>query len=114
LAYAPGGKTLALALGGGVQLWDVAKGRPRGERADHRDLVRAVAFSPEGGRLLTAGWDGEARLYAADPATGAVLRQAGVYDWKVGRLFDVAISPDGTLAAAGGNEAPYLVVWDVE
>jgi WD40 repeat protein len=114
LAYAPNGKTLAVGLGSGLQLWDLTKGKLRGELTDPPELVSGVAFSPEGGRLLTCGWDGVARLYAFDAASGVVLREVGRYDWKVGRLFDVAISPDGTLAAAGGNEAPYLVVWDVE
>lgn len=111
IAYSPDGKTLALGLGGGVQLWDVRGGERLGEWADHVDVVTGVAYSPDGGRLLTCGLDGIARLYAAG---GGGLRELGRYDWKLGPLWAVAISPDGTLAAAGGNEPPYLVVWDVE
>lgn len=111
LAYSPDGQTLALAVGGGVQLWDVADGERLGEWADHDDVVTGVAFSPDGNRLLTCAGDGIARLYAV---AGAALREVGRYDWKLGPLCAVAISPDGTLAAAGGSDPPYLVVWDVE
>ena len=38
----------------------------------------------------------------------------GCYDWRIGRLFDVAISPDSTLAVAGGDEGDFVVAWDIE
>lgn len=114
LAFAPRGRTLALALSGGLQLWDLASGRLLAHRRDHQDVVSGVAFSADGTRLLTCGWDQTARLYSFDPAQGEIIQPIATYDWKIGRLYDVALSPDGTLAAAAGNEGDYLVVWDVE
>jgi hypothetical protein len=41
-----------------------------------------------------------------------VGRLVGEYNWKLSKLFDVALSPDGTLAAVGGHDG--VALWDVE
>jgi WD40 repeat protein len=114
LSYFPHGRILALALGGSLQMWDAEEARLLRRIDDHEDVVSGVAFSPDGTRLLSCSWDQTARLYEVDPFTARVVRTIDTYDWNLGRLFDVAFSPDGTLAAAGGNAGAYLVVWDVE
>ena len=50
-------------------------------------------------------------LYEVDNGLAPLLES---YDWKISRLFKVVFSPDGTLAAVGGDRADYLVAWDVE
>jgi WD40 repeat protein len=112
LTFLSDGRTLALALGAGVQLWDVESRRLVGELAGHSDVVSGIACSPDGQRLATASWDGTARLY--DTSGPGLPRQVGVYAWRLGRLMDVAFSPDSTLAAVGGTENGSLLVWDVE
>ena len=81
---------------------------------DHDDVTTGVAISPDGSRLLTCSWDRTARVYEFDPAVPQAGALVGCYDWRVGRLFDVAISPDSTLAVAGGDEGDYVVAWDIE
>ncbi len=114
LAFSPDGRTLAAALSGGVQLWDTATHSLLDEWKDHDDCVTGITISPDGSRLLTCSWDHIARLYQFDLAGGKRGPLVGCYDWNVGRLFDVAISPDSTLAVAGGDAGEYLVAWDVE
>jgi hypothetical protein len=72
----------------------------------HSDGVRAVAFAPRGGKLVSAGDDGVVRLWSLeDPMSSRVLmRREGI---GVRRLvFDAA----GHLA--GGTTAGRVWVWD--
>jgi WD40 repeat protein len=114
LSYSPDGRTLAAALAGGVQLWDATAQRFLQEWRDHDDVTTGIAISPDGTRLLTCSRDRTARLYEFDLLGQRRGAFVGCYDWGLGRLFDVAISPDSTLAVAGGDEGDYVVAWDIE
>lgn len=86
-----------------------------GEAADPvqiRDTSRryfsAAAFHPSGRYLFAARMD--ATVHVFDTAGwGCRVR----YDWGIGPLRAVAVSPDGALAAAGGSRGE-VVVWDVD
>ncbi len=73
----------------------------------HTDAVTSVAISPDGQTLLTASWDGSARLW--DVQTGKELRLLGAYLAIQGAVF----SPDGRFFVSWGS-GPIVRLWDME
>jgi WD40 repeat protein len=77
-------------------------------RNDNRKEFTGLAFHPSGRYLAATSNDATVKLY--DTATWKVAQS---FNWDIGRLRSVAFSPDGMLAAAGGDKGK-IVVWDVD
>jgi WD40 repeat protein len=103
LAYAPDGKTLVTVRGPVIRRWDPATGKERGlEFEGHQSGVSAVALSPDGKLLASAGE--KVRVWET---TGKPVRTLDV------SAAALAISPDGkTLATAGRDRVIHL--WELE
>jgi WD40 repeat protein len=110
LRFTPDGEYLFAALGAGVRWWKVdGSKRPRsGLIEGHADVVSCLALTPDGRTLLSASWDGVVRCW--DAVTGT---QKCAWDWGTGKLFHVAVSPDGLTAVAGGLKSDF-VMWDLD
>ncbi len=108
LAIAPDGERVAFAVWNAVMVFRLAD-RTR-ETTLHwgKYSVTAVAFTPDGRSLLTAGADGTVRFW--DVSTWRETRRL---DWEIGNIQAVAFSPDGLTCAAGGKNG-RVVVWDVD
>lgn len=74
----------------------------------HGAAVDALAFGPDGRRLLTASRDGNARVW--DLATGTPLSGHLPHD---GPVRSVAFHPDGKAFATAGDDGT-LRLWDVD
>jgi WD40 repeat protein len=61
--FAPDGRTLAVAVGRAVQLWDVATGKRLASREGHEGKVICLVFAPDGTRLASGGYDTTVRLW---------------------------------------------------
>ena len=103
IAISPDAKWLAVASGvpglnGVAVLFDLDSGdRVREFSQGHRDALYGVAFSPDGQRLGTAGYDRLIQLW--DAKTGKLLNTLKGHN---GAVYGIAFSPDGKILAAGG------------
>jgi WD40 repeat protein len=118
LAVSPDGKTLAVAEwnftpGRGylhdlapIRLLDLATGREVRRLRGHRGGVSDLAFSPDGGTIVSFGFDGTFRRW--DARTGAEREPPTGHQAPVRA---VAFSPDGKLLASCGDDHTVRL-WD--
>jgi WD40 repeat protein/tetratricopeptide (TPR) repeat protein len=102
--FSPNGKTVVVGTRGvGTHVWDVETGKPVCEPLPHPHVM-AVAFSPDGKTILTAGEtdhrnQGEVRMWEA--ATG---RPVGRPLPHKGPVYALAVSPDGRTVLTGSTD----------
>lgn len=109
MAVHPSGRYLAHADGPRVAFRALAAGTaaPAPFELPGADDCTAVAFDPAGRHLLAA--DAGGAVTAFDTATG---RAARTLAWDLGPLAALAVTPDGTRAAAVAER--NVVVWDAD
>jgi len=91
-----------------IRFWSASTGGAIGALHGHVGSIHALAFSPDGTRLASAGADRIVRIW--DRADGEVR---GALEAHSNSVFALAFSPDGTrLSSAGADKS--IRFWDVE
>lgn len=106
IAFSPDGSLLASA----EAIWDVESKEKIQPLEQNPVAPGHVAFSPDGAQLIIAGFHQTVKLL--DVATGKVQINFDPPQGVLG-VFNIEFSPDGKLAAAGGNQG-ILSMWDVQ
>lgn len=117
VAWSPTDSILASAHADGyVRLWDTGSMTLITE-LKHEDIVRSVAFSPDGAIVAaatgTVPFHGEEVVNSIqlwDVQTG--LQVLDIRD-VAGAVYTVAFSPDGNTLASGGYDR-MITIWDIE
>jgi WD40 repeat protein len=106
LAYNPDGSRLVTGDRNLVKIWDAATGVAIDTFSGHTGEVWAVAYSPNGERIASAGVDATARIW--DAATGEPMIILAGHEAEIEGL---AFSPDGDRLATASDDGT-IKVWN--
>ncbi len=95
------------AIEGEVRQWNVAEGKVARTFSGHRDVIYALALSPDGKTLATGSYDQKIKLW--NVADGKERKTLSGHN---GAVFGVAFRPDGKLLASASADRT-VKLWDV-
>jgi YVTN family beta-propeller protein len=111
LAFSPDGRVLAASpsfFGSttAIRLFSTTDGRETGILKGHLSWVPGLVFSPDGGRLISAGADQTIRIWDV-----AGLRELKSLRGHLSEIFSIALTPDGKTIISGCKDGT-LFGWD--
>ena len=101
---------------GAIEIWNARTGEIQHELWGQRSYVWAVAWSPDGSRIVTGGGEGAAQVWEVGTAESREIMSLTSQE-TTGGITDVTFSPDGSRwPAPAARQARAIVrskVWDV-
>jgi WD40 repeat protein len=111
-AFSRDGHTVAVGESAGypvdITLFDVETGAVRSRLTGHLSGINALAYSPDGRTLASAGVDRSIMLWDLATATEKTCKKAGV-----GCVKSISFSRDGAWLAFAGNDSS-IQIWDLK
>jgi WD40 repeat protein len=108
VAFSPDGQLIAVTDGSMLQVWNLeSKQRVVALQAGKQHLT-GLAFDPDGRYIATVSNDHLTRLWEV-----GTWGEPKTFEWKVGKLREVAFAPDGATAAVASDKG-QIVLFDVD
>jgi WD40 repeat protein len=108
VAFSPDGKVVAGNYGPVLGVVSVADGKEVARLKVGTKHIAGFCFTRDGSKIVVVSHDPRVRVFDA-----RTWKETAGYEWKVGKLCCVAVSPDGLRMAAGSGTGK-VVVWDVD
>lgn len=108
LAFSPDGATLAGVYGPHLRVWDVGTAINVAVRTVGKKHFKDVVFTHDGRQIVTVHNDESVRIWEAP-----TWHEVAGFDWKIGKLGALAVSPDG-LCIAAGSSTGKVIIWDTD
>lgn len=105
IAFSPEGQFIAGFVDNDVKVWDIAANQIISTLSAHTQLVRSIAFSPDGRLLATGGEDLRINVWKFQESV--LIAQFDMTYWFPGTL---AFMPDSRVLASGNGTTQF---WDV-
>jgi WD40 repeat protein len=106
IAFSPDGDYLAGIYGAYLRVWDIKTASEVAVRTVGKKHFKDLLFTPDGQQIVGVNNDETVRVWGSP-----TWNEVRGFNWKIGKLGSLAITPDGCCIAAGGSTGK-VVIWD--
>lgn len=109
VAFSPCGLLASTSYSGDIKLWNVESGKCLRTFQGYSNVICALAFSPNGKKLVHGNDDGFLRIWGLGQKVNG--RHTSAFQGHAGRIWSITFCPDGKAFASGGDDLD-IHIWD--